>query len=192
MSAQGAMKKPPATYADIEALPEHKLGEIIGDDLIISPRSGGPHAFATTSLVGEIDGPFQKGRNGPGGWLILFGPELHFDGQVLVPDIAGWRSGRAPSAASVFFTDAPDWICETLSPSTAVLDRTRGCLRRAACPLRLARRPAHTDARGPAQRGRRLDRGREPWRFGQGSRRSLRRDRDRLGLFVDRQPMSHV
>jgi Uma2 family endonuclease len=125
MSAKGAVKKRPATYADIEALPEHQLGEIIGEELIVSPRPGGPHAFATTSLVGEIDGPFQKGRNGPGGWLILFEPELHFDKQVLVPDIAGWRSDRAPSAAGAFFTDAPDWVCETLSPSTALIDRTR-------------------------------------------------------------------
>jgi Uma2 family endonuclease len=125
MSAKGAGKKRPATYADIEALPEFKLGEIIDDELVVSPRPGGPHAFATTSLIDEIVGPFQKGRNGPGGWLILVEPELHFDAQVLVPDIAGWRSERAPSAASTFFTQAPDWVCETLSPSTAVIDRTR-------------------------------------------------------------------
>jgi Uma2 family endonuclease len=125
MSAKGAAKKRPATYADIEALPEFKLGEIIGDELIVSPRPAGPHAFATTNLVDEIVGPFQKGRGGPGGWLILFEPELHFDTQVLVPDVAGWRLARAPSAASTFFTVAPDWICETLSPSTAVIDRTR-------------------------------------------------------------------
>jgi Uma2 family endonuclease len=125
MSAKGAPKRQPATYADIEALPEFKLGEIIGDDLIVSPRPAGPHAFATTGLVGQLDGPFQRGRGGPAGWLILFEPELHFGRQVLVPDVAGWRSERAPSASSTFFTAAPDWLCETLSPSTAVVDRTR-------------------------------------------------------------------
>jgi Uma2 family endonuclease len=125
MSGKGAAKKSPATYADIEALPEFKLGEIIGDDLYVSPRPAGPHALATTGLVGQIDGPFQRGRGGPAGWLILFEPELHFGRQVLVPDIAAWRSERAPSPEDPHFTVAPDWVCETLSPSTAVIDRTR-------------------------------------------------------------------
>jgi Uma2 family endonuclease len=125
MSAKAAPKQRPATYADVEALPRHKLGEIIGDELFVSPRPGGLHAFATTRLVGAIDGPFQMGQGGPGGWLILFEPELHFDAQVLVPDVAAWRTERAPSADNTFFTDAPDWICETLSPSTAAIDRTR-------------------------------------------------------------------
>ena len=124
MSAKGAAKRP-ATYADIEALPEHRLGEIIGDELIVSPRPGGPHALATTGLVGQLDGPVQRGRGGPAGWRILFEPELHFAAQVLVPDIAAWRSERAPAVSSVFFTVAPDWVYETLSPSTAVVDRTR-------------------------------------------------------------------
>jgi Uma2 family endonuclease len=119
------MSRKPATYADIEALPPHRLGEIIGDELIVSPRPGGPHAFATTGLVGQLDGPYQRGVGGPSGWLLLFEPELHFGSEVLVADIAGWRTERAPSASNVFFTVAPDWVCETLSPSTAIIDRTR-------------------------------------------------------------------
>jgi len=119
------MSRKPATYADIEALPSHRLGEIIGHELIVSPRPGGPHAFATTGLVGQLDGPYQRGVGGPAGWLLLFEPELHFGSEVLVPDIAGWRNERAPSASNVFFTIAPDWVCETLSPSTAIIDRTR-------------------------------------------------------------------
>jgi Uma2 family endonuclease len=125
MSAKGGPKLRPATYADIEALPEHELGEIIGDELIVSPRPAGPHAVATTGLVGLIDGPYGKGRGGPGGWRILFEPELHFGRQVLVPDVAGWRSERAPDLSAASFSIAPDWLCETLSPSTAVIDRTR-------------------------------------------------------------------
>jgi Uma2 family endonuclease len=126
MSAKGAAKKPPATYADIEALPEHKLGEIIDDELVVSPRPAPLHALATTSLVTELAGPFSRGVRGPGGWWILFEPELHGDGQVLVPDAAGWRRERMPSLPQdAFFTVTPDWLCETLSPSTAVIDRTR-------------------------------------------------------------------
>ena len=43
-----------------------------------------------------------------------------------MPDIAGWRSPacrNAPTGRSA--TLAPDWLCETLSPSTAKLDRTK-------------------------------------------------------------------
>ena len=63
-------------------------------------------------------------RNGPGGWVILDEPELHFGNDVLVPDIAGWRRERLPNVpADAYLTLAPDWICEVLSPSTETLDR---------------------------------------------------------------------
>jgi Uma2 family endonuclease len=43
-----------------------------------------------------------------------------------VPDLAGWRVERMPEPPSeAFFTLAPDWICEVLSPSTARIDRVR-------------------------------------------------------------------
>jgi len=45
---------------------------------------------------------------------------------VLVPDIAGWRRERQPQLPQeAYFTLAPDWVCEVLSPSTAGLDRVR-------------------------------------------------------------------
>ena len=71
-------------------------------------------------------GPFHRGRNGPGGWLIVDEPELHFGADVLVPDIAGWRRERLPSLPAVaHMTLAPDWLCEVLSPSTETVDRTK-------------------------------------------------------------------
>ncbi|MGZ3455258.1 MAG: Uma2 family endonuclease, partial [Polyangiales bacterium] len=62
---------------------------------------------------------------GPGGWWILFEPELHFlSGDIVVPDIAGWRLERMPELpTTAYFTLSPDWICEVLSPSTAAEDR---------------------------------------------------------------------
>lgn len=43
----------------------------------------------------------------------------------LVPNLAGWHRERLPKVPDVaYFELAPDWICEILSPSTAVLDRT--------------------------------------------------------------------
>jgi Uma2 family endonuclease len=126
MSAKGAAKHRAATYADIEALPAHKLGEIVGDELVVSPRPAPLHALATTALAGALNDPSKGLVDGPKGWWILFEPELHFEQQVLVPDIAGWRRDRMPALPrDAFFDVSPDWLCETLSPSTAVLDRTR-------------------------------------------------------------------
>jgi Uma2 family endonuclease len=122
-----ASAKPrPATYEDLQRLPEHLVGELIDGELIVSPHPAPAHARASSSLTVGIGGPYDHGRNGPGGWVILDEPELHFDTQVLVPDLAGWRRERMPTLpTTAWFTLAPDWICEVLSPSTAIVDRTR-------------------------------------------------------------------
>ena len=39
------------------------------------------------------------------------------------PDLAAWRSERAPSLDAVAIHTAPDWVCEVLSPSTEAHDR---------------------------------------------------------------------
>jgi Uma2 family endonuclease len=115
-----------ATYEDVLNAPEHKVAEIIDGVLYLSPRPAFQHALTTTELAADLVGPFNRGRGGPGGWWILIEPELHFGEDVLVPDIAGWRQSRLPNAADLkFSTVAPDWLCETLSPSTARLDRTK-------------------------------------------------------------------
>ena len=122
----GSAKVRPASYEDILRLPENKVGEIVDGALIVSPRPGPRHALASSSLGAEIGGPFGRGRGGPGGWIILDEPELHLGPQVLVPDLAGWRRERMPALPdTAWFTLAPDWVCEVLSPSTAIVDRTR-------------------------------------------------------------------
>lgn len=66
----------------------------------------------------------QRGRGGPGGWWILDEPELHLHGDVLVPDLAGWRRERMPEQPkTAYYELSPDWVCEVLSPSTARVDR---------------------------------------------------------------------
>jgi len=43
-----------------------------------------------------------------------------------VPDVTGWRHERMPTVPDVaYFTLAPDWACEVISPSTGVIDRGR-------------------------------------------------------------------
>ncbi len=122
----GNETKRPATYADLEALPEHVVGQIIDDELIVMPRPASPHTVAYSTLLSDLHNAFQRGRSGPGGWWLLGEPELHFGRNVLVPDMAGWRRERMPQMPRVpYFTVAPDWVCEVLSPSTAKLDRNR-------------------------------------------------------------------
>src|SRR4029453_2074011 len=102
------------TYEDLEAVPDTMVAELIDGDLIVSPRPASPHARATmvlgTGLFGSFDGP-PGGSSTPGGWWLLFEPELHFGKNVLVPDIAGWRRDRMPRLPNVTaFTQSPDWV----------------------------------------------------------------------------------
>jgi Uma2 family endonuclease len=118
--------KKDATYADLCAVPENFVAEILGGELYAFPRPASPHAYAAGALFLKIGGPFQEGENGPGGWWLLNEQELHFGADVVVPDIAGWRRGRMPAVPNVaYFTLAPDWLCEVLSPSTEAIDRRK-------------------------------------------------------------------
>jgi Uma2 family endonuclease len=115
-----------ATYQDILDAPPHKVAEIVDGVLYTSPRPAKPHAQAATTLTEELGPPFKRGRGGPGGWILLAEPEIHLGADVIVPDLAGWRRERMPvlTIDLPYFTLAPDWICEVLSPATARLDRT--------------------------------------------------------------------
>ena len=124
--AQPDARRSPATYDDLLQLPDHLVAEIVGGELYASPRPAPRHAAASSGLGGTLHGPFDRGRGGPGGWRILFEPELHLGADVLVPDLAGWSRGRMPALPDeAYFSMAPDWICEVLSPSTASLDRVK-------------------------------------------------------------------
>jgi Uma2 family endonuclease len=114
-----------ALYAELEKLPPNVVGEIVGGELYVSPRPASPHARASSRLNQRLE-PFDRGGGQPGGWVILFEPELHLGEDVLVPDLAGWRRERMPEMPDIVgFTLAPDWLCEVLSPSTKALDRAR-------------------------------------------------------------------
>jgi Uma2 family endonuclease len=115
-----------ATYDDLLAVPDHLVAEIVDGELFASPRPALRHAQASSSLGGELFGPFHRGRGGPGGWLILFEPELHLSADIVVPDLAGWRRTRLATVPDEpFLKLAPDWVCEVVSPSTERLDRVK-------------------------------------------------------------------
>ena len=115
-----------ATYEDLLQVPAHLVAEIIDGTLHTHPRPAAIHAVAASVLGGELSGPFHRGRGGPGGWVILDEPELHLSGDVVVPDLAGWRRERMPEVPdAAAFELAPNWVCEVLSPSTEAIDRAQ-------------------------------------------------------------------
>lgn len=137
-----------ATYEDVVNAPDGMVAELIDGELHLQPRPAKPHAAAATALGEELGPPFKRGRGGPGGWIILYEPEIHFGANVLVPDLAGWRRERMPvmTTEEAYFTLAPDWACEVLSPSTLVKDRARKL------PIYAAHGVAHVWLIDPVQR----------------------------------------
>ena len=122
-AVKSAEVSPHATYQDVLDAPPHMVAEIVDGKLYTHPRPALRHAIASSGLGNRIGTPFHFGDGGPGGWWIVFEPELHLGKDILVPDIAGWRRERVPVfPTGAYCTLAPDWVCEVLSPSTRKLD----------------------------------------------------------------------
>ncbi|HEY0511879.1 MAG TPA: Uma2 family endonuclease [Thermoanaerobaculia bacterium] len=116
----------PATERDLDDLSETVMGQIIAGELIVHPRPDPPHVQAASGLGGLLINPFHYGfGGGPGGWVLLVEPKIRFGGDLLVPDLAGWRRERFIPIRKGPYTITPDWVCELLSPSTARTDRVR-------------------------------------------------------------------
>jgi Uma2 family endonuclease len=124
---EGARRK--ATYEDLAKVPSNMIAELLDGELFATPRPASPHANAASGIAADVRGRFHREADGPeqpGGWWILFEPELHLGADVVVPDIAGWQRGKMPVLPNVTaFTQAPDWACEVVSPATAGTDRVR-------------------------------------------------------------------
>ena len=110
-----------ATYADLLQVPERFIAEIVDGELTTAPRPSFPHARAVSIISRQLD-PFDQGSggsDGPGGWWILFEPELHLGADILVPDIAGWRRERMPVLEDVPYSElAPDWARHARAAAT--------------------------------------------------------------------------
>lgn len=123
-----AAQKKKATYEDILSLPETVIGEIIGGELVVSPRPSGPHIVTAAFLTSRLNEKFSFGKGGSSGWWILAEPEVQLEEETehYVPDLAGWRRERMPKVPDGhIFTVVPDWICEILSPSNMRNDRIK-------------------------------------------------------------------
>jgi hypothetical protein len=109
------MAKKRATYEDVLAAPPHQVAEIVDGDLILSPRPALPHAEASSELGAELRGPFQRGKGGPGGWIIVFEPEL-----VLSPSTSKLdRADKLPAYARAGVRHA--WLLDPIARTLEVL-----------------------------------------------------------------------
>lgn len=120
----------PAVVEAYRNAPPTMMAEVLAGELSLLPRPRRRHARSAGRLGAALDGPFDRGRDGPGGWLFLPEPELHLGSKpdIVIPELAGWRRERLSDG----FLDehdhlalAPDWVCEVLSPSTEKVDREK-------------------------------------------------------------------
>jgi Uma2 family endonuclease len=117
--------KKSVTYEDLYTIPENMTGEIINGELLVTPRPSRDHAYTTSALGLGVGPAYQFGQGGgPGGWIILDEPEISLGDNILVPDLAGWRRERFPTAEDHNWISAvADWVCEVLSPGTLRKDK---------------------------------------------------------------------
>jgi Uma2 family endonuclease len=130
MTARAPTGNPPEVEAAFEAAPPEVVAEILDGELHTLPRPARPHTRAASRLQIVLGGPFDVGTGGPGGWVFLVEPEVHFGPRPdkVVPDVAAWRRDRLPDAVGgddtpAHYDVAPDWLCEVISPRTERVDR---------------------------------------------------------------------
>jgi len=117
-----------ATIEEFLAIPdEERFHELIDGEIIRKANPSGEHGVGQSGIISTIHRSFQRpsGRGGPGGWWIVSEVEVRLStGDVVRPDVTGWRRERMPNRPSGLPIDLrPDWICEVLSPSNAGHDR---------------------------------------------------------------------
>ena len=119
MSTTKPSTKPP-TLADLDALPPGIVGEIIDGVLYTMTKPRMRHQRTGTGIGGDLRGPFDLGRGGPGGWWIVVEPGIELPNTPEIsPDVAGWRRERMPEMpGDEPIRMVPDWVCEILSKTT--------------------------------------------------------------------------
>lgn len=114
-----------ATYADLIALPGDRRAEVINGELVVQPSPTPLHQSTIGEIYAELRNPFQRSRGGPGGWWLIQDVDVQFGPHdICRPDISGWRRERVPAfPVERPVAQRPDWLCEGLSPRTAIYDQ---------------------------------------------------------------------
>jgi Uma2 family endonuclease len=118
------------TLDDFWAIPEaDRFHELLAGELIQKAAPSAEHGDAQAGVVGAVRGPFQRkpGGGGPGGWWIATEVEVLLEtGEVVRPDVLGWRRESSPERpAGMPVLLRPDWLCEVVSPTNAKQDTVR-------------------------------------------------------------------
>jgi len=119
--------QPGVTLSEFWAIPEsERFHEFVAGELIEKAAPTGEHGDAQAGIVGAVRPAFQRrsGGSGPGGWWIVTEVEVLLDtGDVVRPDVLGWRREHCPERpVGTPIRVRPDWICEVVSPSDAKND----------------------------------------------------------------------
>lgn len=119
-----------ATIEDFYAIPEdQRFHELIGGEIVEKASPSGEHGDSQSGVIGAIKPPFQRrpGGGGPGGWWISTEVEVLLEtGDVVRPDVLGWRRERCPERPAGFpIKLRPDWVCEVISPQRAKDDTVK-------------------------------------------------------------------
>ena len=109
-------------YRQIAQLPEGSRGEILDPGhLHVMGRPAKKHRRCAQAIYRQLGGVDQG--TGGSGWWIEVEPEVRFGERLFDPDLAGWRVESVPELPDENPIDIrPDWVCEVLSPTTAVTD----------------------------------------------------------------------
>lgn len=118
-----------ATAADLRALPEEVVAEVIEGHLVHKASPTFQHGTTQSHIDRAIGWHFGGPPGGglPGGWWLCTEVEVHYEAhEVYRHDLVGWRRDRHPDPPCGFPVKArPDWACEVLSPSNWANDTVR-------------------------------------------------------------------
>jgi Uma2 family endonuclease len=119
-----------ATLDDFWAIPEaERFHELMGGELVQKAAPTGEHGDAQAGVIASVRPAFQRrlGGGGPGGWWLATEVEVLLEtGEVVRPDVLGWRRERSPERPTGTPVELrPDWICEVVSPGNAKNDTVR-------------------------------------------------------------------
>jgi Uma2 family endonuclease len=119
-----------ATLDDFWGIAEdQRFHELVGGELVRKANPSGEHGDAQAGVVGAVRLPFQRrpGSGGPGGWWIATEVEVLLEtGEIVRPDVLGWRRDRCPARPQgTPVRIRPDWVCEIVSPENANHDTVR-------------------------------------------------------------------